>query len=196
MNQRQLIDFPNIRHIFLDRDGVLNRKPPEGQYVTCWAEFVLLPGVETAIAQLNRSDRKVIVVTNQRGIARGLYSQDDLALMHERLQHCLAKHGAHLDAIYVCPHEEGQCECRKPRPGLFQQAFRDFPEAVAEHSLMAGDSLRDIEAAVRLGMPSVLISSGAERASSEEERAAQLARLSVASLPELVRLHLCPSDDV
>ena len=183
-----MIDFTSIKYVFLDRDGVLNRKAPPAQYVTRPEELVVLPGVEEAVAALNRSQRKVIVVTNQRGIALGLYSQEDLGRIHEKLRAQLAAHGAHLDGIYVCPHEAGECNCRKPLTGLFEQAFRDFPEAAPEHSIMVGDSLRDIEGGIRAGMATVLITGGSSN-SADDTRAKSLAQVSVPSLSELVQDH-------
>ena len=182
------IDLNKIRYVFLDRDGVLNRKPPAGGFVTCCEGLELLDGVAEGVAALNRSGRKVIVATNQRGIALGLFSADDLARIHALLQARLAASGAHLDAIYVCPHDRGQCGCRKPLPGLFEQAFRDFPDAKPENSLMAGDSLRDIEAGVRLGMKTAFISAGNSN-SDEDRRARQLANICAGSLAELVHQH-------
>ena len=191
MSGDQAIDFAKIAYVFLDRDGVLNRKPPEGQFVTCWEEFQLLPGIEQAIAELNRSRRKVIVVSNQRGVALGLYSQLDLAQFHARLKKHLAGHRSHLDAIYVCPHDDGECSCRKPQTGLIEQAFRDFPDAHPQNSIMVGDSFRDIETGVRMGMPTVFINAGEERGSIEAKRVTVLADLTVASLPELVHRYFC-----
>ncbi len=191
MGNNPAIELSDIEYVFLDRDGVLNRQPPDGGFVTCPEELQLLPGVEDAVAALNRSGRKVIVITNQRGIALGLYSHDDLARIHSQLRDCLAARGAHLDGIYVCPHDEGQCNCRKPLTGLFEQAFLDFPAARPENSLMAGDSLSDIEAGLRLGMRTVFIADDVETGSAEADRARTLAQLSVVSLPELVRVYLC-----
>jgi D-glycero-D-manno-heptose 1,7-bisphosphate phosphatase len=195
MNVGKAKDFSKVTFVFLDRDGVINGKPPAGHYVTCWEEFELLPGVAEAIASLNRSGRKVIVVTNQRGVAQGLYSVDELAQMHRRLQQELARHGAHLDAIYVCPHEEGECDCRKPKIGLFEQAFRDFPAAHAGNSVMIGDSLRDIEAGRNAGMRSVFIDD-AGTSSKQHHRARSLAQLSVSSLADFVNRHLCAQHPV
>jgi histidinol-phosphate phosphatase family protein len=191
MGKSRAIEFSDIEFVFLDRDGVLNRQPPEGRFVTCAEELEMLPGVEDAVAALNRSGRRVIVVTNQRGIALGLYSQDDLARMHAKLRERLAARGGHLDGIYFCPHDEGQCNCRKPLTGLFEQAFLDFPRARPENSLMAGDSLRDIEAGLRLGMRTAFITGDVETISADAERARMLAQVSVASLPELVHRYLC-----
>ena len=191
MQTGELGYLKNIEFVFLDRDGVLNRKPAAGKFVTCWQEFELLPGAAEAVATLNRSACKAIVVTNQRGVALGLYSLSELADMHERLQRELAAHGGRLDAIYVCPHDEGQCACRKPLTGLFEQAFRDFPAATAHNSVMVGDSLRDIEAGFRVGMATVLVDE-ATGSSEELQRARTLATLRVASLAEFVHRYLGP----
>ncbi len=187
MNGNASNKLGNISHVFLDRDGVLNRNLPNGQFVTCWEEFELLPGVEDAVATLNRWGRTVIVVTNQRGVALGLYSQQDLDRMHDQLRERLAAHGARLDAIYVCPHDDGQCNCRKPLTGLFEQAFQDFPAARPENSVMIGDSVRDIEAGIRLGMRTVFIIGDDEAASAEAVGARDLASLSVPSLSDFVK---------
>lgn len=181
--------FANVRFVFLDRDGVLNRKAGGG-YVTSWAQVEMLPGVEEAIARLNRSGRRTIVVTNQRGIARGLFSESDLHALHHSLRQHLAAHDAHLDGIYYCPHDHGQCRCRKPEPGLFEQAFRDFPDATAGNSVMVGDSLSDIQAASGLGMRSILLADPEETQSPDTVRAAALATDSAGSLLEFVKRYL------
>lgn len=186
MNQKPAIDLSNIEYVFLDRDGVLNQKPSRGKYITRMEELALLPGVEDAIAALNRSGRKVVVLTNQRGIALGLYTQAELDRIHAHLQAQLAVRGGHLDAIYVCPHDAGQCDCRKPLTGLFEQAFRDFPEATPQRSIMVGDSLRDIEAGLRVGMVTAMILSDDGEPTAEDDRAAALAQVSARSLSELV----------
>jgi D-glycero-D-manno-heptose 1,7-bisphosphate phosphatase len=189
MPTNPVISFTNLQYVFLDRDGVLNHKALPGQYITRSEDLIVLPGVAEAVATLNRSGRKVIVVTNQRGIALGLYSQEDLSRIHDKLRAQLAAHEAHVDAIYVCPHEAGQCDCRKPLTGLFDQAFRDFPEATPHRSVMVGDSLRDIEAGNRAGMATVLITDNAS-SSAEDAKASSLAQLTVPSLAELVRQYM------
>ena len=179
--------FRDVRYVFLDRDGVINRKAPEGKYVAHWNELHILPGVETAIATLNRSGRRVIVVSNQRGIALGYYTGDDVEALHSRLQEHLALHGAHIDAFYYCPHDEGECDCRKPGTGMFLQAFRDFPEASAANSVAIGDSISDIEAARTLKMPSIFISGDPSTQKPGSDRAAELADLTAESLPAAVQ---------
>lgn len=183
-------NFGDIDYVFLDRDGVLNRNLPDGGYVTSWEQFQLLPGVEEALGRLNRSGRKVIVVTNQRSIALGLHSDTDLNALHGRLREHLSGHRARLDAIYYCPHDNGQCSCRKPLPGLFEQAFRDFPGATATNSIMVGDSLSDMEAASRLGMRSVFLANPAEPPKPDADRAAALATACAVSLLDFVHQYL------
>jgi D-glycero-D-manno-heptose 1,7-bisphosphate phosphatase len=146
-----------IEYVFLDRDGVINRKLPEGQYVTRWEDFELLPGVATAIASLNRSGRKVIIATNQRGIALGRMTEGDLRTIHELLRRELERQGAMLDAIYYCPHGHDECNCRKPQIGMIEAAFRDFPGAAPDNSVFIGDSLSDIECGNRAGMATIFV---------------------------------------
>jgi D-glycero-D-manno-heptose 1,7-bisphosphate phosphatase len=182
------------RTVFLDRDGVLNRKMPEGRYVTSWSEFQPLPGAAEAIGRLNRAGVRVVVVSNQRGIALGLYSSDDVRNIHSALQSWLQPQGAHIDAFYFCPHDEQQCNCRKPLPGLFEQARAEFPEIAATSSVMIGDSLSDIEFGHRLGMTTLFLEGDPEDRKSGAETARQFADCCFASLPEAVDALLASSD--
>jgi D-glycero-D-manno-heptose 1,7-bisphosphate phosphatase len=143
--------------VFLDRDGTINRKAPEGQYVRTPEELVLRDGAAPALARLRSAGARVVVVTNQRGVALGRMSLDDLAAVNEELRRRLAAVGAVVDAIYSCPHDEGSCDCRKPKPGLFLQAARDHPSIDLAGSATVGDSMRDVEAGARLGMVTVLL---------------------------------------
>jgi histidinol-phosphate phosphatase family protein len=132
----------------------------------------------------------VIVVTNQRAVALGLLSPEELDQLHDRLRERLAAKGAHLDAIYVCPHDVGECNCRKPLTGLFEQAFIDFPGSQPSNSVMIGDSLRDIEAGTRLGMRTVLITGFLDAGTPDAHRAARLAQARVLSLLDFVQRYL------
>lgn len=176
-----------LRFVFLDRDGVINRKPPEGTYISRWEDFHLLPGAEKAIAALNRSGRTVLVVSNQRGIALGHYTPADVEALHDRLRQHLVSQGAHIDAFYFCPHDIGECDCRKPGTGLFRQAFQDFPEAARENSLLIGDSISDIQAAEALGIPSIFIEGDPQTRKAGASEAAELAEAVYGSLLEAVR---------
>ena len=160
---------------------------PEGSYVTTWAEFHLLPGVPEAIASLNRAGMRVIVVSNQRGIALGKYSERDVEAIHANLQKLLQAEGAHVDAFYFCPHDKQACNCRKPLPGMFEQARREFPEINAAESVMVGDSLSDIEFGRRLGMKTVFIDGKSERQKPGAHVAAEMADCRFPSLNEAVR---------
>ncbi len=176
----------NLTTVFLDRDGVLNRKMPEGQYVTSRADFHILPGVPEAIARLNQAGLRVVVVSNQRGIALGLYTTADVDAIHAAFQQTLGSHGAHIDAFFLCPHDKGQCNCRKPLPGLFDQAAAQFPAITAASSVMIGDSLVDIEFARRLGMTAILISDDSEQSRPGLDSARTSADFRFPSLSEAV----------
>jgi D-glycero-D-manno-heptose 1,7-bisphosphate phosphatase len=165
---------------------VLNEKMPEGRYVTDWTEFRVLAGVPEAIARLNRAGLRVMVVSNQRGIALGLYSASSVESIHGEFQKQLAERGAHIDAFYFCPHDKNACDCRKPLPGMFEQAQRTFPEITPQTSLMIGDSLSDIEFGRAVGMRTVFIEGDPENQKSGAEKAAKLADRRFASLSEAV----------
>jgi D-glycero-D-manno-heptose 1,7-bisphosphate phosphatase len=173
-----------LRTVFLDRDGILNEKMPEHRYVTRWGEFRVLPGVPEALRRLNEAGLRVVVVSNQRGIAKGLYTAADLEAMHARFQSLLALEGARIDAFFICPHETNECNCRKPLPGLFEQAVARFPEIMAATSVMIGDSPTDVEFGRRLGMKTIFID--AQDRTPGAEVAAKLADLRFGSLPEAV----------
>lgn len=161
------------RAAFLDRDGVINRKAPDGQYVTRWEDFHLLPGAIEGISELNRAGFCVIVVTNQRCVAKGLLTEADLKKLHQRMSDHLAQGGATIDAIYYCPHElEPPCRCRKPAPGMLLEAARSFSLDLAE-SWMIGDSDIDILAGRNAGCRTVRLSAK-NQAEREPEHTAAL----------------------
>lgn len=174
---------PQIIHtVFLDRDGVINEKMPEGQYVTSWSEFRILPGVADAIRNLNQAGLRVVVVSNQRGVALGLYSAETVRTIHAEFQKALASQGARVDGFYFCPHERAQCNCRKPLPGLFEQAIKDSPDITAESSAMVGDSLSDIEFGRRLGMLTIFVEGDASRQKPGAKTAGDLADMQFPNL--------------
>ena len=142
--------------VFLDRDGVINEKAPEGDYIKSWKEFHFLPGVIDAIRLLNDNDWHIIIITNQRGIARNLMTLKNLQAIHSAMEEELCKQGAHIDGIYVCRHEKGTCHCRKPDIGLFLQAEQDFPIDKSK-SWMIGDSKSDIEAGRNYGIRTIAV---------------------------------------
>jgi len=144
--------------IFLDRDGVINRKV-DGDYVREWREFEFLPGAVEALQHLADHGRgPLIVVTNQRGIARGLMSAAAVDDIHRQMSAALAAQGVRLAGIHVCPHEVGTCDCRKPGVKLFLDAARLDPTLELERSAVVGDSLADLEAGRRLGAQTFAVS--------------------------------------
>ena len=137
--------------VFLDRDGVINRKAPEGEYVTSWEDMHFLPGVAQAVAVLNRDGFKVIIVSNQRCVAKGLLSIGALESLHQRMSNWLLDQGAVIDAIYYCPHEkQPPCNCRKPSAGMLLKAASEHDIDLSA-SWMIGDSNSDIKAGRNAG---------------------------------------------
>lgn len=146
--------------VFIDRDGTIIKQV---EILTEPSQLVLLPGVAGAIADLNRRGFLVIGLTNQPIIEKGLLSMEGLKTIHEVLQRMLSESGAHLDAIYTCPHryhEEGQCECRKPGLGLIKDAQAEFPMIDMQNSWLIGDRLRDVETGRRVGFKTIFVETG------------------------------------
>ena len=175
-----------LKTVFLDRDGVINKKMPEGEYVRSTADFHLLPGVPDAIARLNRVGARVIVVSNQRGVALGLYTTEAVDSIHANLQNELRSSDAHIDAFFYCAHDKGSCGCRKPLPGLFEQAKARFPDITPETSIMIGDSSSDIKFGRMVGMRTIWIEGVEANKKPGWEEAAALADASFGSLSEAV----------
>ncbi len=139
------------RAAFLDRDGVINHKVAEPGYVTRWEQMQIIPGVAEAIWLLNRAGFRVILVTNQRCVAKGQLRIQDLEANHEKLRAALAMSGAIVDAFYYCPHDiSPPCSCRKPAPGMLLQAARDH-DIDLKSSWMIGDSASDIVVGRKVG---------------------------------------------
>jgi len=147
------------RCLFLDRDGVINAAPPKGEYIQSWEEFRLLPEVIAWIRLFKAAGYLAIVVTNQRGIALGRMTEAELEALHERMRAELAAQGAMLDDVFYCPHAEGACGCRKPMPGMVEEAQRKWDIDLGE-SLLVGDGERDRLLAERCGIPFVLVRDG------------------------------------
>ncbi|MCR4736808.1 MAG: HAD family hydrolase [Bacteroidales bacterium] len=138
--------------LFLDRDGVLNEQIVDG-YVMQWEDFVFKEGVFEALRLLRGKCDRMLLVTNQQCVGKGLCSMEDIELIHARMQAELCEHGCAFDRIYCCPHLAAEnCSCRKPRPGMAERAFADFPDIDRSHSVMAGDTLSDILFAKNAGL--------------------------------------------
>jgi D-glycero-D-manno-heptose 1,7-bisphosphate phosphatase len=146
--------------VFIDRDGTIN---VDGPYLSDPDKFRMYPGVGKGVKRLKDAGFKIIVVTNQSGIARGYFTEDDLAAVHNRMKEEFARFGVSLDGIYYCPHhpDEG-CNCRKPEPGLLLKATADH-EIDTARSYMVGDKQLDMIAGAKIGAQTLLVSSETER---------------------------------
>ena len=142
--------------VFLDRDGVINVKAKPHDYIKTWQEFKFLPHVAEAIKELNINGYKVVIISNQQGIAKGFMSLVALGNIHANMCSLLKKNGATIDDIFICPHAAGTCECRKPKIGLFLQA-EEYYNVNKKQSYMIGDSKSDIEAGKNYGVRTIAI---------------------------------------
>ena len=145
--------------LFLDRDGVINKKL-EQRYVTNFDEFVFIKNSDVAIRKLHKIFNRILVVTNQQGIGKGIMTEDDLNLLHLQMQRELSIDFDLIDKIYFCPCLEGDdCNCRKPKTGMLENAKLDFPEIKIEDSFLIGDSDSDIIAGKKFGLTTIKVSS-------------------------------------
>lgn len=144
--------------LFLDRDGVINKRL-EGDYVKTLAEFEFLEGVPEAMKILSNLFGRIVVVTNQQGIGKGLYTANDLNIIHHYLADEIEKHEGRIDRIYFSPHlASANHPSRKPGVGMAHEAKKDFPEIDFSHSIMVGDSISDMQFGRAAGMYTVFIS--------------------------------------
>ena len=145
--------------VFLDRDGVINKYPGDTRFVTKWEEFHFLPDVLKAIRRLTEQGYEIKVISNQSGISRGFYSQESLDEITRRMIEQIEKEGGRME-VYYCPHrEEDNCDCRKPKIGLFLKATEkkrvDF-----KNTYFVGDGSIDVQAGKRIGCKTILVGSG------------------------------------
>lgn len=143
--------------LFLDRDGVINKRLP-GDYVKTLEEFEFLDGVTAAMKILSGIFGKIVIVTNQQGIGKGLYTENDLGIIHHYLVDEIEKHGGRIDRIYFSPHlASANHHTRKPAIGMALAAQNDFPEISFSRSVIVGDSLNDMEFGRSAGMKTVFV---------------------------------------
>jgi len=156
-----------VKLVILDRDGVINQDSKE--FVKHPDEWIALPGSLAAIARLSQAGWKVVVASNQSGLARGLFDMGALNAMHAKLRRELAAHGGEIDAIFVCPHgPDDGCDCRKPKHGLFRQIAERYDVGLAGVPAV-GDSLRDLQAAAAAGCRPWLVLTGNGRETAGRE---------------------------
>lgn len=147
-----------MKLIILDRDGVINHD--SAQFIKSPEEWKPIPGSLEAIARLAEAGYRVVVATNQSGIGRGLFDMDTLNAINDKMMKATAAVGGRIDAIFFCPHtSEANCECRKPKPGLFHQIAHRFNVSL-EGLPAVGDSLRDVMAGAAVGCTPYLVLTG------------------------------------
>jgi D-glycero-D-manno-heptose 1,7-bisphosphate phosphatase len=146
------------RHILLDRDGVINQDSDD--FIKSPDEWLPIDGSLEAIALLNQHGYKIAVITNQSGLARGLFDEAMLEKIHAKMHRLVAEKGGKIDAVYFCPHgADSACHCRKPKAGLILQCAGDYSINLPE-TVMVGDSYRDLQAALAAGALPVLVKTG------------------------------------
>ncbi len=144
--------------IFLDRDGVINEN--RSDYVKSWHEFQFLPGACEAIANLTAAGHRIVVCTNQAGIAKGIISLQTIEDIHQRMLAGIASAGGRIERVYYCPHSQQEgCACRKPRPGLLLRAVREL-DLDLHDAVFIGDSMSDIQAGFACGVRPILVLTG------------------------------------
>ena len=149
-----------IRHVILDRDGVLNAEPRDGGYVTDWTQWRWLPCALEALAMLGSKGTRISVATNQSSVGRGLMTREQLDAIHARMLDEAAQAGATIEHVFVCSHAPAEgCDCRKPEPGLLLNAVQAAGIPRCE-TVFVGDDLRDLQAARAAGIPAVLVRTG------------------------------------
>ncbi|MCS7296852.1 MAG: HAD family hydrolase [Bacteroidia bacterium] len=153
-----MAEFDDRWTLFLDRDGVINVERVGG-YVLRWADFEFLPGVEAALKVLKSIFGRIIVVTNQRGVGKGLMTHEELQAIHQQMRAHIEAAGGRIDAIYACTDAEDESPCRKPNIGMALQAKRDFPEIDFKYSIMVGNTESDMYFGRALGMRTIWIAS-------------------------------------
>lgn len=153
----------NIATIFLDRDGVINRNRPQGDYVKSWEEFQFLPGARRAIALLTQAGFRLLVVTNQACVGKGIVSWTMIQEIHARMVKEIARAGGQIEAVLCCPHlADAGCDCRKPAPGLLRRAQEEYGVDLKQ-AILVGDSAKDVQAAAAVEMPAIMVLSGIGR---------------------------------
>ena len=149
-----------LRHLILDRDGVLNQEAPDHGYILRREDFHWLPGARAALVSLSRAGLRISIATNQSGVGRGLMTQADLEGISALMRSEVDAAGGHISAVHTCPHApDANCDCRKPAPGLIRAALRESGIAAAQ-TLVVGDDVRDIDAAHAAGVAAVLVRTG------------------------------------
>lgn len=156
--------------IILDRDGVINEKACSADYIKCWEQFKFIPGARKAISALSKAGYKIAIASNQRGVSKGLMSEQDLKEITKKMISDVEESGGKIDSVYYCTHsKEDKCDCRKPRPGMILKALRDF-QVDCRSAVMIGDAYADFEAARDARVDFIFINSNSDETEKNLER--------------------------
>jgi len=163
-----------MKVIFLDRDGVINRYPGDSDYVKSWSEFKFLPEVKPSLKRLNDRGFKIVIVSNQAGISKGIYAQETLDLITKNMLKELNDAKIDIAGVYYCTHREADnCPCRKPKTGLIDMAVNKLKnkglEPELNQSYFIGDTIRDIETGRAAGLKTILLFSGKEKPDNKDK---------------------------
>ena len=142
--------------LFLDRDGVINYEK-EKDYIHTWSEFKFYEGVLEAMAIFAKKFKHIVVVTNQRGIGKGVTKEEDLLFLHEKMKATVEGNGGRIDAIYFCKDVDSSSPCRKPNTGMGLQAVKDIPTIDLTKALMIGNTLSDMQFGKNLGVSTIFL---------------------------------------
>lgn len=154
-----MIDLSKIDNswtLFLDRDGVINHEKYK-DYIHTWDEFIFYEGAVEAIVFFAKIFNRIIVVTNQRGVGKGVTKMEDLERIHKNMTTAIEDAGGRIDAIYFCPDIEDENTNRKPNPGMGLQALKDFPEIDLSRSIMIGNTISDMQFGRNLGSKTIFL---------------------------------------
>jgi len=165
-----MIDLKTIDNtwtLFLDRDGVINHEI-HPHYINKWEEFKFYDGAKVAIQICSQKFNRIIVVTNQRGVAKGLTKMEDLEIIHSNMTRDIEEVGGKLDAIYFCP--EMESPNRKPNPGMGLQAAKDFSDIDLSKALIVGNSLSDMQFGRNLGIKTVFLTTNRPEVDTSDDR--------------------------
>lgn len=149
--------------IFIDRDGVINKDPggwTKHSYVTRWEDFIFLPGSKEALKRLADRGYDIVVISNQAGVSKGHYSEGELGSVNSNMIREIEKSGGKIKKVFYCLHQDSDnCDCRKPKAGLFRKAEKELG-ITASGSYFIGDGRTDVEAGKKIGLETILVLSG------------------------------------
>jgi histidinol-phosphate phosphatase family protein len=167
-----MIDLSKIDNswtLFLDRDGVINHEK-HLDYIHTWDEFVFYDGVKEAIAVFAKIFNKIVVVTNQKGIGKGVTRPEDLEAIHKNMVTEIEKAGGHIDAVYFCPDMDEESPNRKPNPGMGLQAAKDFSQIDLKKAIMVGNTISDMKFGRNLGVKTIFLPTTRPEVDLKDER--------------------------